>query len=47
MTKKVDKEFLCDSCKYFTDKCEHISNIIICLHKKVEKIQYRNIDTRV
>ena len=32
--------FLCDDCKFFTDKCEHESNKIIEIHKKVEKMTY-------
>ena len=32
--------FLCDDCKYFTDKCEHPSNIYIKLERKIEKKAY-------
>lgn len=32
--------FLCDDCKYFTDKCEHSSNVYIKLERKVEKKAY-------
>ena len=32
--------FLCDDCKYFTDKCEHPENIYIKLERKIEKIAY-------
>lgn len=38
---KANKEiFLCDDCKFFTDKCEHESNKYIKLHRKIEKIAY-------
>jgi len=32
--------FLCDDCKYFTDKCEHPSNIYIKLERRIEKKAY-------
>ncbi|WP_405316559.1 hypothetical protein [Faecalibacillus faecis] len=32
--------FLCDDCKYFTDKCEHPSNVYIKLERKIEKKAY-------
>lgn len=42
MAKKNIKEqkYLCDDCQFFTDKCEHKSNIIIKLHRRIEKIDY-------
>ena len=32
--------FLCDDCKYFTDKCEHPSNVYIKLERRIEKKAY-------
>ena len=32
--------FLCDDCKYFTDKCEHPSNVYVKLERKIEKKAY-------
>ena len=45
MAKKVEKEiFLCDDCVFFTDKCEHPSNMIITLSKRIEKTSYISLD---
>ena len=49
MAKKQDKKevkFACDNCKYFTDKCEHKSNIQIILKRRVETIQYKSLDKK-
>ena len=32
--------FLCDDCKYFTDKCEHPSTVYIKLERRIEKKAY-------
>ena len=32
--------FLCDDCRYFNGKCEHESNKIIEVHKRIEKMVY-------
>lgn len=43
---KKKEEFVCDNCKYFTDKCEHQSNLLILLHKRIEKITYKTLDKK-
>ena len=37
---------LCDDCKYFTDKCEHTSNIYIKLERKIEKKAYISLEKK-
>ena len=32
--------FLCDDCIYFSDKCEHKSNVFIKLQRRIEKKSY-------
>ena len=38
--------YLCDNCKYFTDKCEHESNIFIKLERRIEKIAYKSLEKK-
>ena len=45
MAKKQEK-FACDNCKYFTDKCEHQSNLLILLNKRIEKVTYKSLDKK-
>lgn len=49
MAKKQDKKevkFACDNCKYFTDKCEHESNLRIILKRRIETITYKSLDKK-
>ena len=45
MAKKQEK-FACDNCKYFTDKCEHQSNLLILLNKRIETVTYKSLDKK-
>lgn len=45
-SKKEVKQFACDNCKYFTDKCEHESNIQIILKRRVETIGYKSLEKK-
>ena len=40
------KQVLCDKCKYFTDKCEHQSNLLILLDKRIETVTYKTLDKK-
>lgn len=40
------KQVLCDNCKYFTDKCEHPSNLLILLDKRIETVTYKTLDKK-
>ena len=42
---KKDK-FLCDNCKFFTDKCEHASNLLIKVKGRLETITYKSLDKK-
>lgn len=46
MANKQKKVFKCDDCKYFTDKCEHQSNTIINLKRRIETIEYKSLDKK-
>lgn len=49
MAKKQDKKevkFKCDTCKFFTDKCEHSSNQLIILKKRIETLTYKSLDKK-
>lgn len=43
MAKKQD---LCDNCKFFTDKCEHESNLLVILKKRIETVTYKTLDKK-
>lgn len=38
------KIFLCDTCKHFTDKCEHKNNVYIELSRRIEKKKYISLE---
>lgn len=38
--------FLCDDCKFFTDKCEHESNKMVELQKRIEKQAYISLERK-
>ena len=40
------KQVLCDNCKFFTDKCEHESNLRIILKRRIETIGYKSLDKK-
>lgn len=50
MAKKKDQEkterFKCDNCIYFTDKCEHSSNLRVFLKRRIETITYKSLDKK-
>ena len=45
MAKKQEK-FLCDNCKFYIDKCEHQSNLLILLNKRIETVTYKTLDKK-
>lgn len=40
------KQVLCDKCKYYSDKCEHQSNLLIHLCGRLETIGYKSLDKK-
>lgn len=38
-----EENYLCESCKFFTENCEHPFNITIELQKRIEKKIYNEI----
>ena len=40
------KDFVCNNCKFFTDKCEHPSNLLILVHKRIETLTYKTLDKK-
>lgn len=49
MAKKQDKKevkFACDNCKYFSDRCEHASNLKIILKRRIESLEYKSLDKK-
>ena len=40
------KDFACNNCKFFTNKCEHQSNLLISLNMRVETIKYKSLDKK-
>ena len=40
------KQVLCDNCTFFTDKCEHQSNLRIVVNKRLETITYKTLDKK-
>ena len=43
---KKKEEFACDNCKYFTDKCEHQSNLLVFVKRRIETVTYKSLDKK-
>ena len=43
---KKEKQVLCANCVYFTDKCEHKSNLIVHVKNRLETICYKSKEKR-
>jgi len=43
---KKEKKVLCDNCIYFTDKCEHASNLKILLKRRIETVSYKSLEKK-
>lgn len=43
---KKEKQILCDSCIFFTDKCEHESNLRVFLKRRIETVTYKSLDKK-
>lgn len=50
MAKKKEQKnierFKCDNCAFFTDKCEHSSNLRIFLKRRIETVTYKSLDKK-
>ena len=46
MAKKKEKEVLCAKCKFFTDKCEHKSNLNIIISNRLETVTYKSLEPK-
>lgn len=50
MVKKKEQEniesFKCDNCAFFTDKCEHSSNLRVFLKRRIEITTYKSLEKK-
>ena len=40
------KDFVCNNCKFFTNKCEHQSNLLVILNKRIETVKYKTLEKK-